>query len=67
MNEKKDDTVKQLLKPVQVTLLNMVMVVIFAAGLGAGLALLSSMLGIIIVFAAGVLVVVKIYEKIIHG
>ena len=66
-NNKNDDPVKKLLTPQTITLLNMIKVIIFAAGLGAGMALVSSLMGIIILIAAAVLLVVQVYEKAVHG
>lgn len=62
-----EDAKKLVTKEYKVKFLVLIDLIIMSMGLGAGLTMASSTLGIVVLIAAGLLVVLQVYDRIVHG
>ena len=59
------DTVKTLMKPMQITRLMFIKIVIMSAAIGAGMAVISTVIGVITVIAGGLMMFQYVYAAVI--
>lgn len=70
MSTNKDElkeAAKLIMKPYTITLLNLVSIILIVAAVAAALALVSAILGYIIVIAGALQLFVKMYERVVMG